>query len=192
MKTIFTSFALTIVTIAAKAQIHKGQFLAGGNVAFSSSKAGGIPATNYTSSVFQVLPGIGYFVINNLALGLRSGLSFYKSSDTYSPFTNKSTIIKLSPFVRYYFLKPTQKVNVLADISYDHDITKSKFVSGGGTSESTLKTNGYSFSAGPAFFINKYIAVEFLAGYIHSKQSDINNYNNTFNTTVGFQIHLGK
>src|SRR5437870_13812125 len=89
------------------AQINKGQFLIGGNASYSTHKVG--PQSGDRQSMFSISPDAGYFVINKLALGVRAGLSAYKVHT--SSFYSKSTGFDLSPFVRYYFLPPTKKVN---------------------------------------------------------------------------------
>ncbi|MFO7613287.1 MAG: outer membrane beta-barrel protein [Bacteroidales bacterium] len=56
----------------------------------------------------NISPRIGYFVVNNLALGLDLNLSYLNVGDTESDYNTQITTFTAGPFVRYYI--PTGKV----------------------------------------------------------------------------------
>ena len=60
------------------------------------------------------------------------------------------TNFSLSPFIRYYFLSSSNKINIFTDVSYIY--YKTKF-DNSTTPSSIEKTNGYYISAGPAMFL---------------------------------------
>jgi len=176
MKKILFAAILMTSAYAVSAQTNKGQWLAGGNVSFKSESDG--PNDSQKSTTFQLSPDAGYFFIDNLAAGIRLNYEHFKVKSA----PNANTLFFAGPFVRYYFLPKAQKLNIFADGSYGWGSNKY------GTSQSI---NGYSFMAGPAFFVTPNTALEFSLGYQSLKYEGNSDRNNTFSVNVGFQIHLG-
>lgn len=176
-------------TSVASAQINKGQFLVGGNASFKYEDSYG------KSSEFNVSPGAGYFFLDKLAGGLKmdfSGRTTYSNGEKIS----RSRGYGVSPFVRYYVLPATNKLNVFAQATYGWGKTSYKNPFDDISLYKTNK-NSYSFTAGPVFFLSRHVALEFTAGYHHSTVKDnlVNNgklVTKGFQTGVGLQIHLGK
>ncbi|MGN6435467.1 MAG: outer membrane beta-barrel protein [Agriterribacter sp.] len=173
---------------SAFSQINKGQFLVGGSGAFSSETKNGVEAKRFTLS-----PNVGYFFFDKLAGGL--DLNFYNSKVKFGTDQNRSTSYGISPFVRYYILPAPNKINLVAEAGYGFFTGKSRY-----SNENAFTTtgHGYSFSAGPVFFIRPNIALELTAGYAESTykskyggNSVSNLKNKNFQVGVGFQIHLG-
>jgi len=179
MKKVLFSLALVVAGSSAFAQINKGQWLVGGNVAFETSKMADADNDTRVTS-FQLNPNAGYFFADKFAGGLRLSLETSKvkgEDDAYSQFS-------LSPFVRYYFLPAAQKVNLFADASYGFGSA------GEGDKESF---NQFSIMAGPAVFLTPNTALEFGVGY-RSLGGDAFGGDKRYNTiglNIGFQIHLG-
>jgi len=97
------------------AQTNKGKFLLTGTLGISSNtqysnnnnydQYGNListTSTKFTSTQFSIIPKFGYFIVNNLALGLGIGYSGYttKNDNNSNKVTNNS--ITLNPFGRYY------------------------------------------------------------------------------------------
>lgn len=178
MKKVFMVAVATILIQTGFAQVNQGQWLTGGNIAFSSSKTG-----DFKSSTFEFAPDAGYFFIDNFAGGLRFDVQSTTEKIASLKETFKSTMI--APFVRYYFLPAAQKVNVFADASYGFGSMK-------GDEGPSQSVSGYSIMAGPAIFVSPNTAIEFTVGYNSVKFEGIDDRTNTFGVGVGFQIHLGK
>ena len=176
---IASAFALSATAAFSQANIQKGDWLVGGNVGFASSKQG-----DYKTTAFNFSPNAGYFFINQLAGGLRATISSEK--EELGSLESKDNSYQLAPFVRYYFLPATQKVNVFADAAFGFGQQKS---------ESGSVTNKYNFTnlglrAGAAIFLTPATALEIGAGYNSLKYKDVDDRDNTFAIEVGFQIHL--
>lgn len=161
--------------------------MVGGSGSFSSKDQNGIK-----SSSINLSPNVGYFFLDKLAAGMDVG--FYTSKTKFGP-TDKSRLTGygISPFVRYYVLPASNKVNLFAEGSYGWASGKSK-TSSGFTNAS--KSHAYTFSAGPVFFINQNVAIEISAGYTksNSKQLDYvssKSEDKSLHVSIGFQIHLG-
>ena len=176
-KILFAALFVTAVS-AASAQVNKGHWLVGGNAGFQTEKYGDVDESKSTH--FNFHPNVGYFFINNLAGGLRLSFSTYKQDGDDDAFSTTA----LSPFVRYYFLPSTQKVNVFADASYGFGSVKED--------DEKDSFNQYTISAGPAIFITPNTALEFALQY-SSKGGDYYGEEKlkNFGVNVGFQIHLG-
>ena len=172
-------FAIGASASFAQSNIKKGDWMLGGSVGFSSAKY-----DNAESSYkeFNLSPDAGYFFIKQLAGGVRLNLT---SSSYEDVTTEKNTQVMISPFVRYYFLPSTQKLNIFADASYGFGNVKS---TGAATSE--YKISGFAGKAGVAYFITPATALEFSLGYNSSKEEGASERYNTIMTGLGLQIHL--
>jgi opacity protein-like surface antigen len=192
-QTLLLTFLVIICTVSF-AQINKGQWLVGGATSFSTNKNDG-PYTNRKTSDLKFSPNAGYFINDKLAIGARINLTRTKDESKVEPnLESTTTSINLSPFVRYYFLPKTEKLNVFADAGYDYGRAKYKQTvssAPGGTLTSKGTSHGYSISAGPSLFLTPNTAVELTLSYNYSKQKDYDYTNKGFMTGIGFQIHLG-
>jgi opacity protein-like surface antigen len=198
MKRLLLLTCLVSITSASFSQINKGQWLIGGNASFSSDKKD-LPAANgitkYNLTAFQLSPNAGYFITDKLAAGARISLASFKSeydNVAWTEWTETLNTVSLSPFIRYYFLPKTERLNLFADAGYTYGRVKStsKFSTNSNTSKAT--TNGYYISAGPAIFLTQNTALELTLSYNYSKQNNHVNNDRKFMVGVGFQIHLGK
>jgi hypothetical protein len=175
---LFSLFAIT--ASSAFSQLNQGQWLVGGDAGFTSSESGSGNFKNKHSSI-TFSPNAGFFLVDKFAAGLRFGYNRNKFTDVFI-YNNYS----IAPFARYYFLAKEQKVNVFADASYLFNSSHQKNL------DETTKSNGYSLKAGPAIFLNPNVALEFTLGYNRIKQNSTDYKTSTFQTGVGFQIHLGR
>lgn len=177
MKKLVLFIVLATFGVAASAQTYQGQWLAGGDLSFNSSKYPDHDAT----TTFVFTPNVGYFFMNNFAGGLR--INFVSQSQSGS----SASSFDGGPFLRYYFLPATQKVNLFADAG-------AGFGSLSSTGSSSTSFNRFSIMAGPAIFLNEHVALEAAVGYT-SLGGDAYKLNDKrkgdIGINVGFQIHLG-
>lgn len=183
-KVLFAAFLL-VSSNAIFAQVDQGQWLAGGSAGFNFGKQG-----DEKTTYINIAPDAGYFVINQLAVGLRPEFGYTKTKTKTGTVSSEasSTAFSLAPFVRYYFMPSGEKVNIFGDASYGFGSVKPK----GGKS---VSGNYYQIKAGPAVFLTPHTALEF-AVYYRSLGGDANenlagDRDNNFGLSVGFQIHLG-
>ena len=119
----------------------------------------------------------------------------------------KTTGIGVSPFIRYYLLPASKKVNLLAEASFSYlsqkTVSESMQVTGDPNdttpdqamqSKSTTKNklSNWGIVAGPAFFLNPKVSLELTVGYTFGKDGENDVKNNGVVAGIGFQIHLGK
>ncbi len=180
MKPIKLLFIATLFfTVAANAQITKGNWMVGGDASFFNSNVKDENGqTLGSSNGIRIYPNIGYFFLTKFVAGINGNFNYGKPSGGSS-----NTGFGGGPFVRYYFLKPEQRVNVLVEANYNYFISKTQgFDSANGSS--------YRFKTGPVIYFNSSVGLELTLNYGSSKFNS--NTSNDFNIALGFQIHLEK
>ena len=172
MKKVILSLAIIVIaTVTAHAQTEKGTWLVGGSAAFHSVKNGSSAAVTYVT----VAPSAGYFVGKDVAVG--AAIQF---TDVQKEFTS----FAFAPFVRYYFAPLGDHAKLFVNGTVGLGTEKPYQMSSVGFSK-------WEFSAGPAFFINKSVALEVALAYGQNKLKNVE-ATKDLGIKVGFQIHLGK
>ena len=188
MKTLTLFFFIVFTTLTANAQITKGNWMVGGSAYFGSVKSessGNGFNSDSKASGLGIAPNLGYFIKDKFVIGVSPTFNF---SNPGGP-NNNGTSFGIGPFIRYYFLKPENKVNLLAQARYGFSKAKSQSSSGS-------NTNGYDFKAGPVIYFNSSVGLEFTLDYSYSRNKSNNSDNvsiyKNINLGIGFQIHLEK
>jgi hypothetical protein len=186
MKKIYLTIILLAAVIAGYSQTEKGSVLLGGNINFTSTKMtqDGMFGENNTTTTFALNPMVGIFPVNNLAIILNT--DYVTMSSGGNGFSSSDHALLIGPLIRYYFpASPSVKFFAGAGVEF-----------GSGEGE---KSTVYQFQAGPSFFINKNLALEFNMNYqvANSKATGDFNPNPTtkqsqFGISVGFMVYLGK
>ena len=197
MKKLLILVAITTISTAsfAQANINKGDWMVGGDAGYKSAKNeySGSTTSDAKLSTLNLSPNIGYFFINQLAGGLRLSLTSSTEKFGTPQKEDKYTSTLIGPFLRYYFLPATQKLNIFVDANYGFGSNKHTPPSG---SSNKSDLSGYDINGGVAFFVNPAVAIEFTLGYQSLKDkysSGSTSYTNdtkTFGFNIGFQIHL--
>lgn len=86
---------MAVAGLTASAQTEKGKVLVGGSIGFGTEKSDVSGAESSTS--FDIAPKAGYFVSDNIVIGLGLGYEYDKSASDY-----KSDYVSVAPFGRYY------------------------------------------------------------------------------------------
>ncbi len=84
-----------------------------GSASFSQLQSSSTATVQFKQTTFQITPLVGYFLKDKFAVGLNPSLT-YGSNNV----ANTNTIITIGPFVRYYFLKPENIINLFTQGSY--------------------------------------------------------------------------
>ena len=194
-KIILVALTLFTFTGISFAQFEQGRILAGGSIGFSTNtnktKNNNTTTTNYKGTNLNFTPKVGYFVINNLAVG--AGLDIISQSVKYDGSSNKevSTSTVIEPFVRYY-VKP----GIFFNGAFGAGPGKYKYTYGSTTTTTKFNTTKWSLAAGYAYFLNNSVAIEPMIGYASStqkaKSNDNKNVDGGLFINIGFQIYLGK
>lgn len=176
------------IVTPSSAQFSKGTILLGGNVSidFTTNKtiAGSTTTTNSSTSSLSLLPNVGYFVMDRLALG--AGLQLNTSSTSVdgsrASFANNS--FAFQPFGRYYFDK------FYGQASIGFGSYKNESTNGNGV---TTTTKGSLFNWGIAggyvFLLNDHVGLEPQIGY--GSQSTSPDGSNVTDRNAGLFLRLG-
>lgn len=151
---------------------------------------------SYKTLNLSYSPKIGYFVVDNLALGLDINIAF--SSLNYGgDYQINMTTLSAGPFLRYYI--PTGKVLPYFEVGGTYGITNSKIKSDGNDQDGS-KSGLMSFGGGIGISVplGDRVAFDLMAGYnsLTSKNKE-NNENNArtimgdLGLRIGFMILLG-
>lgn len=159
---------LVLSFFSATSQTEKGGWLIGASsdLGFSSKDVG----ADHRFNVFSLNTSAGYFVIDNLSLGLNLGFSFSSIEDSN---TNR---IEIGPALRYYFNK------IFVGTNYSKARTKANGMS--------ASTNQLGFIAGYAIFINDKIAIEPNLNYSTWFGGDLDESTDSFGVQVGFNLYF--
>ncbi|MFA8298617.1 MAG: outer membrane beta-barrel protein [Hyphomicrobiales bacterium] len=223
----FIILFITAFSLSSYAQTEKGKIFGGIN----SNIGGFYNSTNhkykddvsiYTkerainhSFGFNFNPELGYFVANNLVVGVDFGYNYSQREEIdietghdnngneflidKVKYKTKSTQIKVGTFLRYYFLKGQFKPFVKANIGLLQSSIKSpvyKYESNQYIKDydSYRKANALytGLGAGAAYFINDNLAIEGSFNYNFTSSTSQNRYiekrDNNLNLNLGFSI----
>jgi hypothetical protein len=175
--TILLIILVGMTKVVSAQAVNSGAWMLGGSLGFNSIKYDGADEAN---TAFNISPNFGYYVINDLAIGVR--LSFYNES--YGDESDSQ--FGAGPWARYYIVKSP----VFAQAGID-------FGSTGLDLFSLLADEGSStihFGAGYSWFLNNSVAIEPLLQYsIYSADDEgfIGDYNR-FGFNLSVQAFIGR
>lgn len=141
------------------------------------------------TTTFNLIPKVGYFVIENLAVGIDVNVA--TSSEKEGDYKNTQTLLSAGPFVRYYI--PTEKVWPFAELGGSLGSLKNKYDSGTSDSESKSSANSIWGGAGIAVPVGNHVTFDGLVGYksitVKDKENNDDNYR-TIMGTVGIEVGI--
>ena len=211
MKKLLTIAMLCTSALAANAQTEKGKFILGGTIGYSSNKSEGSTSSQKETNL-DLLPSAGYFVRENLALGLGIGYSRsirdvnYKSEPSvhYAYYNRKdiTNYFAISPFIRHY-VNLSEKFKYFSQFSVPMKWGNIRSEDGANNPaadvipDSKSKTTSISLAIEPgfAYFPTKKIGIQLTVGrlsYVWDKTEDkANSFNkdvksHTFNLGTNF------
>lgn len=198
---------------AQPSQLEKGNIMLG--VASTASMGGswsselmsiGILRTKYQSGSntynennyrsFSLIPKGGYFVMDNLAVGLEAMFGRVSREDVVAPGKWTETTIAIGPVVRYYY--PLEKVYPFAEIGTMFGSSVERWPTSGGIDEENryaLYTAGLSLGA--AVPLGGKVTFDMSVGYIRTVWKEADDNEDEFSTIfsgpairMGFTIYL--
>lgn len=186
-------FFLAFISISATAysQITKGNWLVGGNVSFLHTNSDVASFAHYKKTILSMSPNIGYFVADKLCTGVKLSFTSFRyqnpsPDDGGISYPSKYRLFNAGPFLRYYFFPTDNAINLFAEGVYQFQVRTDIAPN----STTHQNANAYAFNAGPVFFLNSVVGVEFTIGYSSMKYQSLTGRENTIQTNLGLQIHL--
>lgn len=204
-KKLIIAAALCGLALGSRAQTEKGNFLLGGNYSFNSKKDNAeAPRINS----FTIGPKFGYFIGNNLAIGLDASY-IYSSRDSWVTYTTRQAGpvrefnygfryhgFNFAPFIRHYIDLNT-RFKFFSNLSVSAGKNTGKYTGEytGESAENYVKYEsrnyGASLSPGFAFFPTKKLAIEFSTYLLNYQRLEYSEKFNIPNSTNRYypQVH---
>ena len=173
LKPLVVCFIIALTTLPAFAQIQKGSYSLGGDVAVNGYLQRG-KVTDITQFNASVSPSISKFLTDKWLVGVRPILSTQSSNVMYSEtgsssrrdeFKNNFTRLGLELSSRYYLATASKvKVFAFAQASYDRALSYAYYRLGSGSSTDEANINGnflnYQAGLGGNYFLKPDVAIE--------------------------------
>jgi opacity protein-like surface antigen len=203
MKKLLLAIILVSISLGAWAQIPRGTSTIGGSLSFDHHAT----KSNKTTT-FDIRPGYGLFILNNLCVGINTGLSItrQKPSNKFNgqELNYNSRSIDVGPFVRYY-IPINAKLYAFGHASWTRQWSKFEqeiYFPSSDLISFEIKDRSYSWNlgAGLAYFLNPNVALEIMPGYTGYRLKNDDNSQNyiqvekrgTFALNIGFRLFLRK
>ncbi|MBN8649781.1 MAG: outer membrane beta-barrel protein [Cytophagales bacterium] len=188
---------LVVVSSTLCAQTTKGSLSFGGGLSYRSHKLN----TNEASKdhEFQLAPQAGYFIVDNLEIGIQLILSVGETGLIAEP--TKTSSLSIGPYARYFKFTSNDRFAFTAKAGFS--IGSGKFNPSSGNDVKT-GTIGFYLSPGFTYFLTDKWGLDFqLQGiifnsYDDNKDVDNDNYSyftfgvNSFNPSLGFRYYISK
>ncbi|HKK78209.1 MAG TPA: outer membrane beta-barrel protein [Phaeodactylibacter sp.] len=201
------SAALLLSSIASAQFTAQGNFVIGSTIGFSAANskitqddgAGDIATENPTSTQFNFAPNIGYFMADNLAVGISMDYTFNQVERTDGD-NNEDSNLLFGPFGRYYIPTASDMAFFLEGSFGFGNASDNLLIAG---ESQRINTNIMAFGLGPGFtiFSNSAVGIEALVKYnfarsrfdtdIAGVQRETVTRTNQFDFSIGFQFYLG-
>jgi outer membrane protein len=184
MKNIVLIVMFVVIAKTATAQTSAGNMMLGGTLSYYNMRGEG--SDEYQQNQFTFSPNFGYFVSDNLALGLALSVS----STTIDNGTTKivGTSFGAGPFARYYKFTSNENFAFVGQAQLIVSTGKEDPTPGG-----EQKTGSIAFSVGPGFsyFFTDHWALDLMiSGFVfNSYDPDKDVANDKFNN-VSFNLSL--
>lgn len=194
MKKIVTAIAFVLLCSGAYAQFNQGRILAGGSVGFQSQtvkrEVNGASNTAGKYNQINFNPKVGYFVIDNLAVGLGVDLASATFKAEGSNNKNTQSAFTVTPFVRYYL---DMGLFFQGQVGFGNQ--KDKTVADNTTTTTKNNVLDWALGVGYAYFLNDHVAIEPIVYYgSHAEKRDNPDVKDTYaglGINVGLQVYLG-
>lgn len=138
----------------------------------------------------NLIPRVGYFVVDNLVLGLDFDINYARSKRQDSDFIYKSTLFTTGPFIRYYI--PTQRLLPFAEINYSIGSNVYKWTDEIGEGGNKNQVQQFGFGIGMGFPLGEKVSFDTLIGYqSHIVKAKENNEDNARDIIGSIGLRLG-
>jgi len=158
MKKVLIIAAIAGTALTTNAQFTKGDKFTSSSLGYSSSTMG-----DWKSSSFSLAPSVGYFVSDNLSIGVGIGIGS-NSSEDLNPANNKVEKYEdVSSFSfgahANYFFTPAEKFSFFANIGFDYT-SKNNKIATDLMPKATYSGFGLSVVPSVSYFLNNRLAMQ--------------------------------
>lgn len=202
---VLIAFLLSVGTLLGQ-YTAQGNFMMGTTLGFSAATStitqdygtGDVAKENPTYTQFSIAPSIGYFLIDNLALGIGLDYTFNQVKNK-SQATNKDSDLLFGPFARYY-IPMTEDMSFFLEANFGFGNSSDDQEVGG--VPQNISTNIFAVGVGPGFtiFSSAAVGIETLVKYNFARSDFDTNIGgvraktttetNQFDFSVGFRFYF--
>jgi outer membrane protein len=189
---------------AVSAQMEQGSWIISGktgiefNAVNTKYEAEGMSFDGAKVNTFNITPSVGYFAVDNLAIGVDLGYTSTKTTFNNDQlginFEDETSLFSVMPNATYYFIPGSVVRPYLgAGIGYG-SLTSADFFNEGNTTKGGLL---WGAKGGMVYLLNNRIGIDFGVGYnsFTTKETvegtEINTVANGFGVNAGFSLFLG-
>ena len=196
MKKSILLLLLIVSSFTIFAQTEKGNIELSGGAGFQFISShlkyvnDGVTTGEATTNSFSFLPSIGYFVIDNLAIGLAGNFTSSSTKEEGDADKSISTSILIIPTAIYY-VPMDGKIRPIIQIGAGLTSMSQKY----GSEKSSASGLAINFGAGIASFIKDNISINFGLSYTLATLTDKDDNKSklkegNFGTNIGFSIYF--
>ena len=144
-------FANAQDTATATEGFKAGDTFMSGTVSFDSQKSG-----DFKNTTFKFTPSVGYFVTENIALGVSLGYTNSDNDYTESGYNEKTNTLSADIFGRYYF-NPGSKFTVFGQLDLGYSTSKRESY---GFDSYDINGFGAAVAPGINYWVSSHLALE--------------------------------
>lgn len=188
----------TGICVVSFSQAEKGKLFTGGNFGFTlttdDTKADTGSVRNSSVQNLTILPSVGYFLSNRIAVGVRAGINS-RTEETPEAITQKKvrSMFEVSPFARYYMWKygsgnglfsVSGAVGLFTDVSFSARFGTEKQFIGDVIVSQKLSSTSFGISPGIFYYLTDKFSLEAKFGWLglKSETTDHGTYKNIINS----------
>ena len=169
------------------AQTSKGSMMLGGSIGFTDQTNAYKSGPDYNWNSFNVSPEFGYFVADNILVGLNVDIN--TTTVSQGMIESESFGFSIGPKFRWYKPTSNEKFSFFAQAAVSFGKVNEKDTNGIIETESSTTRFGASLSPGFAYFFNEHWSAELaLTGIGFSRQGGDDNTNNDGTTYFTFGV----
>lgn len=192
-------FAVLVASMSSYGQTSKGNYIVSGSTGlqFLSSNTknvyDGETQNEFNTKTFSFNPSVGYFIIDDLAIGLSCNIKSDKyelNEDYSSKSTSTSTLI--APTAMYYF--PVDgKIRPFAQLGLGLQSVTNKVKGSYSENKQTLNGLAVNVGGGVSYFVSKYVSIDLYLSYTKSNLKDTDDEKRkikqgTFGSNIGISV----
>jgi hypothetical protein len=170
------------------------------SLGFSSSKyksSTGETSDPYRAVAFNLMPKAGYFVRDNLAVGLNIIVNIYSEIDKSDDDKYADNLLGIGPWARYYY--PLEKCYPFAEVNLGVASEKEKWEYGSSSDDEKHGLFMFGGGIGAAMPLSDRVTFDFMAGYnsVILKEKDqgsevsYKEIHGTLGIILGFVVYFG-
>jgi outer membrane protein len=184
------------ISLSAVGQTTKGSFLLGGqsslNLDFSSTKSKSDLGSSdqYKKTSFNLRPAIGYFFVDNLALGIELPIQYSSMKDSDDDKMTQSSLV-FAPFLKYYFGDSMMKPYVNGSIGFGRGSVSYDFTMG--SDSYSMSLFAYQLGAGLSIFLHEKVSLDLGLSWSSTSTTQVEDNptnSKTISSGLGFGIGI--